>query len=179
MINFDASELVAYCPEVNPGKLTGGELDRDLERRIGEWLPGEWHAKRNRVMPIRVMRDGHLANTIRFLIRGAARARAESVGEFLGTAGSETWGPRGDAAQDAVEAETRIVAAETWRTHLGPHFWACLLEGRRRGLEGIDRGSLAKYGDREDALADRYLVGKIESILAQDKLIRVRDALES
>lgn len=173
-LNYDVDELIRLVPEVNRGGLKGSDLEHHLEQEIGPWLPSEWQGKGGKVKPISAMDDSHLCNTIRFLVRVASRARATYVGKWIGTATSEVWGPRGDGAQMAVEAESRTVMDQAWIDHVSAVWYALLAEGRRRGLEKLTWEELDKYGREEDSRNMSLEISTVQTVLDRDKLIQLK-----
>ena len=177
-LTFDAGELCALVPELNAGGLAGTDLDYHVLKALGPFLPTEWTQKNGHAIQLQAMSDKHLFNTVRLLIRRAARTRAEEVGRLCGYAGSETWGPRGDGACTAVEEACGELMGEVWSDRALPHLWAFLAEARRRGtIKGLDAKAVAEYGKGADRGQLKTELAAMKRVSDADKLIRAREAL--
>lgn len=171
-----AAEVLELCPE----RLEVEDANRHLADFVtleAGGVPAEWVTGTGRVSAIAELADSHLFNAVRFLIRKAAIRRARQVGESIGWMGSETWGPRGEGATMACEAEADAMANLTWVDYACPKLWALLAEARARELPEMDVRSIERYGLAADQEVLPLELAAMKRVSDADKLIQVRKAI--
>ena len=172
-----AAEVLDLCPERSRIE-RANRHHADFVTLEAGGVPAEWIAGSGRVSAIAELADSHLFNAVRYLIRAAAIRRARQVGETFGMMTSEVWGPRGDAAKMAVDAEADALASLTWADSACPKLWALLAEARARELPEMDAESIAAYGLAADAATLPLEFAAMKRISDADKLARVREAIK-